>query len=51
MPLTSSQWGICLLGPIVYLALVELGKLFDRRSEGEGEKEESAAPLVTAPQT
>ena len=30
-PLTSSEWGICLLGPIVYLAIVELGKLFDRR--------------------
>jgi Ca2+-transporting ATPase len=31
--LTSSQWGICLLGPIVYLALVELAKLVDRRRE------------------
>ena len=31
--LTSSQWGVCLLGPIVYLALVELGKLVDRRRE------------------
>jgi Ca2+-transporting ATPase len=31
--LTSSQWGICLLGPIVYLAFVELAKLFDRRAE------------------
>ena len=30
--LTSSQWGICLLGPIVYLAIAELVKLFDRRS-------------------
>ena len=29
--LTSSQWGICLLGPIVYVALVELGKLLYRR--------------------
>jgi P-type Ca2+ transporter type 2C len=29
--LTSSQWGICLLCPIVYVALVELGKLVDRR--------------------
>jgi P-type Ca2+ transporter type 2C len=29
--LTSSQWGICLLGPIVFLAVAELGKLFDRR--------------------
>ncbi len=31
VPLTSSQWGICLLGPVVYLAAVELGKLADRR--------------------
>jgi Ca2+-transporting ATPase len=30
--LTSSQWGICLLGPLVFLALAELGKLYDRRS-------------------
>jgi Ca2+-transporting ATPase len=30
--LTSSQWGICLLGPIVYLAFAELAKVFDRRS-------------------
>ena len=29
--LTSSQWGICLLGPLVFLAFAELGKLFDRR--------------------
>ena len=33
VPLTSSQWGICLLGPIVYLAVAELGKLVDRRSD------------------
>jgi P-type Ca2+ transporter type 2C len=30
--LTSSQWGICLLGPVVYLAISELVKAFDRRS-------------------
>jgi Ca2+-transporting ATPase len=30
--LTSSQWGICLLGPAAYLAVVELIKLLDRRS-------------------
>jgi Ca2+-transporting ATPase len=30
--LTSSQWGICLLGPIVFLAFAEVGKLHDRRS-------------------
>jgi Ca2+-transporting ATPase len=30
--LTSSQWGVCLLGPIVFLACAELGKVVDRRS-------------------
>jgi Ca2+-transporting ATPase len=29
--LTSSQWGICLLGPLVFLTVAELGKLVDRR--------------------
>jgi hypothetical protein len=29
--LTTRQWGICLLGPIALLALLELGKLADRR--------------------
>ncbi|HET9324644.1 MAG TPA: HAD-IC family P-type ATPase [Gaiellaceae bacterium] len=33
VPLTSSQWGICLLAPIVYLVIVELAKLYDRRRE------------------
>jgi Ca2+-transporting ATPase len=32
VPLTSSQWGICLLGPVVYLAIAEVVKAFDRRS-------------------
>jgi Ca2+-transporting ATPase len=32
--LSSAQWGICLLAPIVFLAVCELGKLFDRRIEG-----------------
>jgi Ca2+-transporting ATPase len=31
VPLTSSQWGVCLLGPIVFLAFAEIGKLLDRR--------------------
>jgi Ca2+-transporting ATPase len=31
--LTSSQWGICLLGPIVYIAVAELMKLFDQRTQ------------------
>jgi P-type Ca2+ transporter type 2C len=29
--LTSRQWGVCLLGPILFLAFAELGKLLDRR--------------------
>jgi Ca2+-transporting ATPase len=29
--LTSSQWGVCLLGPLAFLAVSELGKLYDRR--------------------
>jgi P-type Ca2+ transporter type 2C len=39
--LTSAQWGICLLGPVVFLAVAELGKLLDRRP-GED------APLAVA---
>jgi Ca2+-transporting ATPase len=30
--LTSAQWGICLLGPVVFLAVAELGKLLDRQA-------------------
>jgi Ca2+-transporting ATPase len=30
--LTSTQWGICMLGPLVFLAFAELGKLVDRRA-------------------
>jgi Ca2+-transporting ATPase len=33
--LTSSQWGVCLLGPIVYLAVAELAKVVDRRGGRE----------------
>jgi Ca2+-transporting ATPase len=32
--LTSSQWGICLIGPIVYLAFAELEKLVYRHTSG-----------------
>ena len=31
--LTSRQWGVCLLGPIVFVAVAELAKVFDRRAE------------------
>jgi Ca2+-transporting ATPase len=37
--LTSRQWGICLLGPIVLLAALELGKFIDRRVTGPGARE------------
>jgi Ca2+-transporting ATPase len=30
--LNTKQWGVCLLGPIVYVAVVEAVKWFDRRS-------------------
>ena len=33
VPLTSSQWGICLLGPIAYIAVIEIAKLVSRRGE------------------
>jgi Ca2+-transporting ATPase len=39
--LTSAQWGICLLGPLVFLAFAELGKLIDRRA---GERGPALAP-------
>ena len=41
--LTSSQWGICLLGPIVFIAVAELGKLLDRR-RGEHHQDALAPP-------
>jgi Ca2+-transporting ATPase len=31
--LTSRQWGICLLGPIALLGLLELGKVIQRRTD------------------
>jgi hypothetical protein len=37
----GAEWGICLLGPIVYLAVTELGKLLDRRA---GERRPMPAP-------
>ena len=43
VPLTSAQWGICLLGAIVFLAAFELGKLLDRRGEEPGT---AAAPAA-----
>jgi P-type Ca2+ transporter type 2C len=41
--LTSRQWGICLLGPIALLALLELGKLIDRRASREREPRPASA--------
>ena len=40
--LTSRQWGICLLGPIALLALLELGKLIDRRTSRSREPRAAA---------
>jgi Ca2+-transporting ATPase len=42
--LTSSQWGICLLGPIVFIAVAELAKLVRRHT---GEPAEAAAATAT----
>jgi P-type Ca2+ transporter type 2C len=38
--LTSSQWGICLLCAVAYVALVELGKLVYRRRTGQHQEPE-----------
>jgi Ca2+-transporting ATPase len=40
--LTSSQWGMCLLAALVFLTFVELGKLFERRSDQD---EPTVAPV------
>jgi Ca2+-transporting ATPase len=42
--LTSSQWGICFLGPIVFVAIAELGKFLDRR---RGHGQQVLAPAET----
>ncbi len=43
-PLTAAQWGICLMGPLVYLAMTELGKWLNRRS---GRVYHAPAPAAT----
>ena len=40
--LTTTQWGICLLGPIVFIAVIELIKLADRHF-GQGTSAEPVA--------
>jgi P-type Ca2+ transporter type 2C len=47
VPLTSEQWGICLLASLVFLAFCELGKLVDRRAGG-GESQPVPAPAPRA---
>jgi Ca2+-transporting ATPase len=42
--LTSSQWGMCLLGPLVFVAVVELNKLIDRHA---GQRGPALAPVET----
>ena len=44
--LTTSQWGICLIGPIVFLAVAELGKLYSR-SRGDGARVPEPEPAPT----
>jgi Ca2+-transporting ATPase len=44
--LTSSQWGICLLGPLAFLLVAELGKAVDRRGGGS---RSSAVPVELEP--
>jgi Ca2+-transporting ATPase len=41
--LTSRQWGICVLGPIALLLLLELGKLIDRHAGGRAEPDSAPA--------
>jgi P-type Ca2+ transporter type 2C len=43
VPLTRSQWAICLLGPIAFLVFAELGKLADRRA---GQRRAALAPVA-----
>jgi Ca2+-transporting ATPase len=33
--LTARQWGICLIGPVVFVAVAEVAKLVDRRLAGD----------------
>jgi Ca2+-transporting ATPase len=46
--LTASQWGICFLGPIGFVAVVELAKLIDRRARRRPEPVVSAGRTVAA---
>jgi Ca2+-transporting ATPase len=45
VPLTSAQWGLCLLGPIAYLVVAEAVKALDRRRGGDAQP---AAALAEA---
>jgi Ca2+-transporting ATPase len=47
--LTSSQWGVCLIAPIVFVAIAELAKLIARRSPERGEPGGEPVPGVLAP--
>ena len=46
--LSSKQWGICLLGPIVFIAFAELGKLAIRRQEEAGAAARAPAEVATS---
>jgi P-type Ca2+ transporter type 2C len=45
--LTTSQWAICLIGPIVFLAVAELGKLLDRRAPHGERSSPSPSSMLT----
>jgi P-type Ca2+ transporter type 2C len=44
--LTSSQWGLCLLGPLVYLVLAELAKLVRRHTGGHPQPVATSEPAT-----
>jgi P-type Ca2+ transporter type 2C len=46
--LTTRQWGICLLAPIAFLAIVEIGKFFTHRSQPEAPTAGAPAPAAPA---
>jgi Ca2+-transporting ATPase len=44
VPLTVRQWGICLLGPVVYIAILEVIKFVDRYTAGRQPAGSAAIP-------
>ena len=48
VPLTTKQWGVCLLGPLIYIVALELLKLLDRHLDHTPETRAPAAGGATA---